>query len=161
MFKTCYIFVIACLCFGFIIWGILFALFLLCTRTILVLCIVFFYLFHIWLSNFLFIYETNMFVYMYVCMNVCAYICFNTSFLGSEFGGTNQNWQTPKYGYCLSRMVTIWEPWRQVCETRERKELKICRHILTCVNTLYDGHQLSNNRRENLQAYSAFLVFFS
>jgi len=40
-----------------------------------------------------------MFVYMYVCMNECACVCFNTSLLGAEFGGTNQNWHTPNYEY--------------------------------------------------------------
>jgi len=43
-----------------------------------------------------------------------------------------------------------------VCETRERKEFKTCRLILTWANNLCDDHQLSNNRRENLQIYDVF-----
>lgn len=70
MFKTCYIFVIACLCFEFIILGTLLLLFMLCIRTILVLRIVFFRLVS---------YRTFACVFLdlrneYVCVYVCSYV---------------------------------------------------------------------------------------
>jgi hypothetical protein len=131
MFKTCYIFVIARLCYGFIILGILLLLFLLCIRTVLVLCIVFFrlvlYLAFAWYV--FWIYETNMFVYMYVCMNIRAYVCFNTSFLGAEFGSTNHNWHTTNYGY-VWREPAIYPCVKMTIARRlayERHPLTACR----------------------------------
>jgi hypothetical protein len=181
MFKTCYIFVIACLCFEFVIFGILLLLFMLCIHTILVLCIGFFK------TSFISGFRMICFLDLrneYACVYVCSYVCFNTSFLAAEFGDTNQNWQNPQLWAwwqpamhpcgkitiarrpaCERHPLTAYRAWwpsgdrcvRPVSGENERH----CRHILTCVNNPYDAHQLSNNCCENPQIDNALLVFFS
>jgi len=75
MFKTCYVFLFVCLCFGFIIFGVLLVLFLSCIRTIIVSCVVFFDLFHIWLSHGMFFFLFTKPISLYVCMYECMCVC--------------------------------------------------------------------------------------